>query len=112
MPSDKDFGSVGFMFESEDSKEYGFLTAAHVAVENCQQLYRGNNLLSEHPLRNKIHDIVHPSWTDNEYNDFIVGQVMEAFYGNYASLPEGLDFAAVKTNCKKEGIRILCVFRS
>lgn len=109
-PSDKGFGSVGFMFESEDSKEYGFLTAAHVAVENCQQLYRGNNLLSEHPLPNKRHDIVHPSWTDNKYNDYIVGQVMEAFYGNYASLPEGLDFAAVKTNCKKEGICILCVF--
>lgn len=110
MPSDKSFGSVGFMFESEDSKEYGFLTAAHVAIENCQQLYRGNNLLSEHPLRNKRHDIVHPSWTDNEYNDYIVGQVIEAFYGNYTSLPGGLDFAAIKTNCKKKGICILCVF--
>lgn len=109
-PSDKSFGSVGFMFESEDSKEYGFLTAAHVAIENCQRLYRGNNLLSEHPLRNKRHDIVHPSWTDNEYNDYIVGQVMEAFYGNYTSLPGGLDFAAIKTNCKKKGICILCVF--
>lgn len=109
-PSDKGFGSVGFMFESEDSDEYGFLTAAHVAIKNYQQLYRKNSLLSKHPLRNVTHDIVHPSWTDNGCNDYIVGQVMEGFYGNYTSLPEGLDFAAITTNCKGKGICILCVF--
>lgn len=110
-PTNAGSGSVGFMFESKDSKENGFLTAAHVAIENCQELYIKNNLLSENPLRNEKHDIVHPSWVDNEENNNIVGQVMNAFYGNYSSLPEGLDFAAVKTKCRKEGICILCVFR-
>lgn len=110
MPSDTSCGSVGFMFESKDSKKFGFLTAAHVAIKSFQELV--NKFLSDFPLRNQIHNIVHPSWTDNNKNNNVVGQVVTAFLGNYAPLTEGLDFAAVQTKCKKKGICILCVFRS
>lgn len=109
-PSDNEFGSVGFMFESEDAKKFGFLTAAHVAIRNCEKLYLENKLLSEHPLKNATHTIVHPSWTDNRHNNYVVGQVMYAVYGKYPSLTESLDFAAVQTKCKKGGICLLFFF--
>lgn len=32
---DKSFGLVGFMFELEDFKEYGFLIVVYVVIENC-----------------------------------------------------------------------------
>lgn len=106
-------GSVGFMYESMDSDKYksGFLTASHVAIEECHRLHRGNTFLSNHLLGQKRHIIVHPSCDDNAGVDHEVGEVVESFFGNYAS-SEGLDFAAVKTNKRKEGgICTLCVLQ-
>lgn len=105
------FGSVGFMYESRDSDISGFLTASHVAVENCGELHKGNQLMSSHHLGQKEHIIVHPSWVENNCVDHPVGQVVESFFGNYES-SEGLDFAAVKTNKRREGgICISCIFQ-
>lgn len=105
------FGSVGFMYESMDSDISGFLTASHVAVENCGELHKVNQLMSSHHLGQKEHTIVHPSWGENNCVDHPVGQVVESFFGNYES-SEGLDFAAVKTNKRREGgICISCIFQ-
>lgn len=94
-------GSAGFMYESKNSDKYrsGFLTASHVAIKECHRLYEENTLLSNHPLRDKKHIIVHPSFDGIRGAD--VGEVVESFFGNYDS--EGLDFAAVKTKKKREG---------
>lgn len=97
-------GSAGFMYESTNSDKYrsGFLTASHVAIKECHRLYDENTLLSNHPLGNNNHVIVHPSLQDNRGVDHSVGEVVESFFGNYES-SEGLDFAAIKTYKIREG---------
>eukprot|EP00105_Crassostrea_gigas_P042271 XP_019926419.1 PREDICTED: uncharacterized protein LOC105337013 [Crassostrea gigas] len=102
--NNKGYGSAGFMYESTNSDKYrsGFLTASHVAIKECHRLYDENTLLSNHPLGNNNHVIVHPSLEDNRGVDHSVGEVVESFFGNYES-SEGLDFAAIKTYKIREG---------
>lgn len=102
MPSDKRFGSVGFMYESRNSDEFGFLTASHVATKSCHLLYKHNLLLSQQDHRREEHCIVHPSWLDNDRVNHNVGSVVESIFGNYKS-SVGLDFAAVRTNIRRKG---------
>lgn len=109
-------GSVGFMYESikSDKDKFGFLTASHVAIEECHRLHVRNTFLSDHPLGQNQHTIVHPSWDENAGVDNPVGEVVESFFGNYGSSDssEGLDFAEVKTKKKREGgICTFCVLQ-
>lgn len=102
-PSHSSVGSVGFLVKSNvssSSTETGFLTAAHVALENFQDLYFRNALLSQDPLRNTSHEIVHPPCTNN-----VVGNVVESFCGNYGYGEEkiGMDAAFVKDKDARVG---------
>lgn len=115
IPSNKWSGSVGFLYKSRNSSgfESGFLTASHVAIESCHILHSVDKLheLTNHSLGEIKHFIVHPSWKDSGDVNNIVGQVMQAYYGNnpLSEELEGLDFAVVKTNhCREEGIYISC----
>lgn len=105
-PSDFSSGSVGFLVESKNpvnKLKYGFLTAAHVAIERFQELYKQNSLLSmNHLLSQQKHFIVHPSWEDNEHINNTVGEVIESFCGHYCT--SGLDFALVRSNEREEGM--------
>lgn len=111
IPSKQGAGSVGFFYETDNSKfGSGFITAAHVAIESCYESRYQNRLLSNCSLRRQgqriTHSIVHPKCRNDEGNEHIVGQVVESFYGEYklsSTLTEGLDFAAVKTNCCRHG---------
>lgn len=103
-------GSVGFFVEPKQNKsntfEIGFLTASHVAVADFQNLYQ--KLLSGHPLSEKKHLIVHPSWEDGDRISNVVGEVFESFIGNYGQNENGLDLAVVKmNNFKEEGNQII-----
>lgn len=99
-PSDFSSGSVGFLVEAKNpvrKLKYGFLTAAHVAIERFQELYKQNSLLSmNHLLSQQTHLIVHPSWEDNGHIDNTVGEVIESYCGHYVN--SGLDFALVKSD--------------
>lgn len=112
IPADMGSGTAGFMYESMNSDKYrsGFLTASHVAIEECHRLHLGDTFLSNHPLGQNRHIIVHPSRADNAGVDHPVGEVVESFFGNYAF--ECLDFAAVRTMARRErGICTLYVFQ-
>lgn len=101
IPSDKFTGSAGFLYKSrtsENAYKSGFLTASHVAIKECYDLYSECKRLSEHRLGRKKHSIVHPSYTDNNGSDSLVGQVVESIFGNYGSLGTCLDFAVVKND--------------
>lgn len=106
-PSHSSSGSVGFLVEVKNpvrKLRCGFLTAAHVAIERFQELYKQNSLLSmNHLLSQQRHFIVHPSWEDNAHINNTVGEVIESFCGHYAN--SGLDFALVKIDrSSDEGI--------
>lgn len=100
IPFNPESGSVGFFVEPKESTlntfEFGFLTASHVAVADFQNLYQ--KLLSDHPLSEKKHPIVHPSWEDGGGTSNEVGEVFESFIGNYGPNENGLDLAVVKLN--------------
>lgn len=101
IPLVKLAGSVGFFVRSNDSfqgsSKIGFLTAAHVAIEPCDELYEHKSLLSKNPLANMSHEIVHPSYADNAAN-VVIGKVIESFFGNYGKNGTGIDAAFVQTN--------------
>lgn len=106
-PSDFSSGSVGFLVEAKNPVRRlrcGFLTAAHVAIERFQELYKQKSLLSmNHLLSQQRHFIVHPSWEDNEHENNTVGEVIESYCGNYVN--SGLDFALVRSErSRDEGI--------
>lgn len=106
-PFDISSGSVGFLVEAKKPVRKfrcGFLTAAHVAIENFQELYKQNTLLSmNHLLSQQDHFIVHPSWEDNEHENNTVGEVIESYCGHYVN--SGLDFALVRSDrSRNEGI--------
>lgn len=87
VPSDIASGSVGFLFESNDpinTYVSGFLTASHVAIERSYlELYQNDATFSSLALKSDDHCIVHPSWEDNEHVDHTVGNVVQAYCGNY-----------------------------
>lgn len=99
IPSDKFFGSCGFLYESKskDNKyKSGFFTASHVAIKDFHKLYLATQPLSSHSLGSKDHFIVHPSYLENNKSNNQVGQVVESFCGNYGDPPIGMDVAVVK----------------
>lgn len=110
LQSVKSAGSVGFIVRSNDSQGFlksGFLTAAHVAIEHCDELYEHSSLLSNHPLGKVSHEIVHPSYADNATN-VVIGNVIESFFGNYGPNGTGIDAAFVQTNeLKLTGIYVV-----
>lgn len=87
VPSDNASGSVGFLFESRDTKNAygsGFLTASHVAIKRpCLDLYQSDATFRSLKFKSEDHCIVHPSWEDNEHADHTVGNVVQAYCGNY-----------------------------
>lgn len=91
-----DSGSAGFLAKSNlSSNNYvtGFLTAAHVAIDDLQELYDAQVLMSECIVGRKKHKIVHPSWPDSA-NSESAGEVVESFCGNYSKY--GIDAAFIK----------------
>lgn len=62
--------------------EEGFLTAAHVALDDecCSDLYNETELFSKN-FSKVTQEIVHPSLEDSAMNN-VIGRVTEAFYGN------------------------------
>lgn len=105
ISSVKSAGSVGFFVKSNDSQGFsktGFLTAAHVAIEHCDELYEGSLLLSEHSLAQQSHKIIHPSCVDNTVH-VVIGEVIESFIGNFGSNDIGIDAAFVQTNQQQLG---------
>lgn len=109
-PSCYSTGSVGFPVRPNNpflSSTTGFLTAAHVAVKEFSSLYETNTLLSQHPLQQTLHEIVHPPYEDTENNNKI-GDVIEAFCGNFGRKRIGMDAAFVKLcNPNKKSIPML-----
>lgn len=100
IPSVKLAGSVGFFVRSADStgiSRSGFLTAAHVAIENYDELYEHSSLLSKHSLARECHKIIHLSYADSSVNN-IIGEVIESFFGNYGPTGTGIDAAFVQTD--------------
>lgn len=109
IPSVKSAGSVGFFVRSNDSQgfpKYGFLTAAHVAIKQCDKLYEDSSLLSKHSLAKQSHEIIHPSPVDNAIN-IVVGEVIESFIGNFGSHGIGIDAAFVETKQEVGGMTCL-----
>lgn len=109
IPSVKLTGSVGFFVKSNDYQgftKYSFLTAAHVAIKQCDELYEGSSLLSNHSLAKLSHKIIHPSPVDNAVN-IVVGEVIESFIGNFGSNEIGrigIDAAFVETKQEVGGM--------
>lgn len=100
IPSVELAGSVGFFVKSNNSPGFfktGFLTAAHVAIEQYDELYEQSSLLSKHSLAKQSHKITHQACVDNNVN-IILGEVFESFIGNYGPNRTGIDAAFVKTN--------------
>lgn len=114
IPSVNFAGSVGFFVKSNDSRDLcksGFLTAAHVAIQQYDELYGHSSLLSQHSLANSPHQIVHPSWVDDNANN-VIGEVIESIIGNFGPTRTGIDAAFVKTYQQKEGGMKKCPFSS
>lgn len=90
-----DSGSAGFLAKSNlASNKYvtGFLTAAHVAIQDLNILYNAQVLMSKCIVGMKKHKIVHPSWPDSADSESI-GEVVESFRGNFNNI--GIDAAFV-----------------
>lgn len=106
MPSDSHTGSAGFLVKSTKSPyKTGFLTAAHVAIKELLDLYVNGVFLSEcNFMDNKNREIVHPSYSHIDGNNF-VGNVEESFIGDYGPDEEeiGIDVAYVKSYTERLG---------
>lgn len=104
IPNSNTAGSVGFLVEPKtpsDTFKCGFLTAAHVALDsfNYGNLFDNQQFSSPHEKQY----IVHPAYSDNHRSD-VVGEVVEAFCGNYGSSKTGIDLSVVKcSNCSQNG---------
>lgn len=115
-PAKHGAGSVGFFYESKKGSKYGsgFITAFHVAIENRYRLrYQGklmSNCIWKKSEIKPTHNMVHPKGKKHNGEEHIVGEVVEAFFGNYKlshTLSEGLDFAAVRTNSCRQGSKLM-----
>lgn len=97
-PDGIDTGSAGFLVRSTVSKkDTGFLTAAHVAIEDIADLYDERVCLSRsrHDLKAKRHDVIHLS---KSRGSSCAGKVKYSFIGNDLENqnPIGIDAAYVK----------------
>lgn len=89
-------GSVGFLvLDNSSSPSKGFLTAAHVAMDESFLQRHPATILSTLPDKNNVYEIVHPSWDVNACNN-IIGRVANAFFGNYGPNRIGIDAAWIK----------------
>ncbi|XP_061170924.1 uncharacterized protein LOC133180409 [Saccostrea echinata] len=95
LPWTPSTGSVGFLARSNNISlpVTGFLTAAHVAIEEYGELFTQEIRFSESYFSNRWHYVVHPSLPDSA-NSTIIGNVVDSFCGNYNSV--GIDAAFVK----------------
>lgn len=90
-----EFGSAGFLAKSNATLENpvtGFLTAAHVVIQELHKLYQAESLLSDCSAGGKKHILIHPSW-GHSANSQSIGEVVESFCGNYQAV--GIDAAFV-----------------
>lgn len=109
VESSAEVGSAGFLVESNiNDFEHGFLTAAHVAVQGVDILYKRRQFLYGFvPLTLQMTNIVHyySSRLDDQGNQEVqnierrVGTVVEAICGNYTD--KGIDFAFVHSDAPK-----------
>lgn len=114
MPSSNITGSVGFLVEPKnpsDSFRSGFLTAAHVVMDefSYENLYDSHQGLHMTSLQDKKYSVVHPSYSDAQHNH-VVGEVVDSFCGNYRyrSTRTGIDLAVIKcAECTQNGKFIL-----
>lgn len=90
-------GSAGFLVKLKDSKSpvTGFLTAAHVAARNLNDLYNRNALLSTLVSSDCQDEIVHQLLPDNTQYQ-VIGKVRESFCGNWRGF--GIDAAFVENS--------------
>lgn len=102
MPSDNSTGSAGFMVKSTVSLNTGFLTAAHVSIDELLDLYDEGLFLSDCDLKHTKHEIVHPSYSEIKENKF-VGNVTESFIGDYGKEQIGIDLAFVQSYTERLG---------
>lgn len=103
MPSDSYTGSAGFMVKSTVSPhKTGFLTAAHVSIEELIDLYDEGIFLSKCDRLDTKHEIVHPSYSDIKENKF-VGNVKESFVGDCGREQYGIDLAFVQSYTERLG---------
>lgn len=103
IPSENSAGSVGFFVKANNFpalEQQGFITAAHVAIKNYDELYEQSLLLSE-SFANASNEIVHPSYADSTAN-VVIGKVIKSFFGNLTN-GTGVDAAFVETNQPKLG---------
>lgn len=114
MPSSNITGSVGFLVEPKnpsDSFRCGFLTAAHVVMDefSYENIYDSHQGLQMTSLQDKKYSVVHPSYSDAQHNH-VVGEVVDSFCGNYRyrSTLTGIDLAVIKcAECTQNGKFIL-----
>lgn len=110
VESSNEVGSVGFLVESNNNDlEHGFLTAAHVAVEGFDILYKRSEFLYGFvPLTIQLTNIVHYSSSERlddtgdqeeEIDHRKVGSIVEAICGNYTD--KGIDFAFVHSDAPR-----------
>lgn len=106
VESSDEVGSAGFLVESTiNDFEHGFLTAAHVAVQGFDILYKNRQFLYGFvPLTLQMTNIVHHyfSWLDDQRHqedERTVGTVVEAICGNYTD--RGIDFAFVRSDAPR-----------
>lgn len=110
MPFSNITGSVGFLVEPKnpsDTFKCGFLTAAHVAIDefNYENLYDSHQELQMPSSQDEKYFVVHPSYSDTNQNQ-VVGEVVQSFCGNYRyrSTRTGIDLAVIKcTKCTQNG---------
>lgn len=100
-----DLGSAGFLVRSTVSKKVtGFLTAAHVAIEDIADLYDERVDLSRcsNDLKAKRHCVIHLS---NSRGLRCAGKVKKSIIGNYLENQKliGIDAAYVKSYKRRLG---------
>lgn len=106
-PSEGCIGSAGFLVKNTSTT--GFLTAAHVAMKDVENLHNAELYLSQckllassdYDFARKQHSIVHPAWQQNDKN-IVIGEVSESFIGN-CSGNIGIDAAFIKTSEERLG---------
>lgn len=111
IPSVKSSGSVGFFVKKGNpaTPEYGFLTAAHVALSSFEGFYESTDSFNKHSFSVSEHNIVHPSHEDNEQRDDQIGCVLEASIGDYGKNKIGIDAAFVKFYQQDLGGTVICL---
>lgn len=103
IPMVNEAGSLGIFVKVNSPSSFvptkGFLTAAHVAIEQFTELYETNQFLTNHTLGKRKHEIVHPSSADSKSTQKI-GETFQAFCGNYGLEEERIGIDAAFVTCE------------